>query len=415
MKRHLYFTCFLIIALCFVVSCQLDKGKAQTLILNSDHAELHQMALIVPGAENLNLYLPGLKNKKVALVVNQTSIVGSTHLLDTLLALEIDVSKVFTPEHGFKGTADAGQKVNDHLIQRKKQLPVISLYGDKRSLGEDDLIDVDVVVFDIQDVGVRFYTYISTLHYVMEACAENDVPLIVLDRPNPNGHYVDGPVLEPDYRSFVGMHTIPVVYGMTIGELALMLNGEAMLKNGVSCELSVVKNSNYTHLKHYSLPVNPSPNLPDDLSVLLYPSLCFFEGTPISVGRGTDRPFTKFGHPSFIHLSYSFTPQPNTGASKPKLLGQECFGVDLAQLSLDNLRGQGRLNLGWLLECYKNWQLEEPFFNPNGFFDKLAGTSKLREQIQQGYSEETIRQSWKEDIEEFKATRKKYLLYPDFE
>jgi uncharacterized protein YbbC (DUF1343 family) len=404
---------FVCLVCAFIQSCSV-KGEKQagTFILESMDTQKQIIKTIQPGAEQLAQYVPTIKNKKVGLVVNHTSRVGERHLVDTLLSLEINIVKLFSPEHGFTGMADAGEKIEDG---QRDTIPIVSLYGKKRMPSGSDLEDLDVVVFDIQDAGVRFYTYISTLHYVMEACAENGIPVIVLDRPNPNGHYVDGPLLESAFQSFVGMHPIPVVYGMTIGELALMINGEAWLKNGVECDLTVIRNVNYTHLSHYVLPIPPSPNLPDQLAVTLYPSLCFFEGTPVSVGRGTDGPFTRLGHPAFTDLPFQFTPVPNAGASHPKLIGQSCFGYDFSGISLDDFRAKGMLELRWLLEFHDRWKEEAPFFNADGWFDQLAGTAQLRKMIEAGKSQDEIRASWQPDLTHFKAMRKDYLLYEDFE
>lgn len=388
------------------------EQKPITALIDSTARGSLMYKSIQPGAEQLAQYVPLLKNKRVGLVVNHSSRVGDTHLIDSLLSLEVDIIRIFTPEHGFTGKADAGEKVEDG---KRDEIPLVSLYGEKKRPDDKDLEDVDILVFDLQDVGVRFYTYISTLHYVMEAAGENNIPLLVLDRPNPNGHYVDGPVLEAEFQSFVGMHPIPVVYGMTIGELARMINGEAWLKNGVACDLSVIKNANYSHLMYYSLPIPPSPNLKDDLAIALYPSLCFFEGTPISVGRGTEKPFTVFGHPSFEKMTYSFTPTPGVGALRPKLQGELCYGVDLSTLSLVDFRAKGKLELSWLIDTYHSWTAEDAFFNPNGWFDQLAGTEKFRKMMEEGANEEEIRASWQNDINKFKMLRKRYLLYDDFE
>ena len=370
---------------------------------------------VIPGAEQLAQYVPLLKNKRVGLVVNQTSRVGDRHLLDTLLALGVDVTVVFTPEHGFKGTADHGMAVGNSSTGGKDNIPIISLYGAKRKPGLTDLEGIDIIVFDIQDVGVRFYTYVSTLHYIMEACAEQAIPLLVLDRPNPNGHYIDGPVLEDRFQSFIGMHPIPVVYGMTIGELALMIEGERWLGPSGSCSLSVIPNLNYTHSSFYSLPIPPSLNLRDDLAIALYPSLCFFEGTPVSEGRGTDRPFTRFGHPSLTGMPYSFTPTSGVGSAAVKLDGQICYGYDLGTMDLKAIRETGKIDLDWLIDVYRKWDGAEPFFNENLYFDKLAGTDQLRKQIEAGFGQEEIRASWKEEIDRFRTLRKAYLLYPDVE
>ena len=322
-----------------------------------------------------------------------------------MISKDISVKKVFAPEHGFRGTADAGEHVKDG-IDSKTGVPLISLYGSNKKPNQQQLKDIDVVVFDIQDVGARFYTYISTLHYVMEACAEAGIYLIVLDRPNPNGHYIDGPILENEHQSFVGMHPVPVVHGLTIGEYAQMINGEGWLKNNVKCELRVIKMRHYTHQTPYSLPIKPSPNLPNDQAINLYPSLCFFEGTFINAGRGTEMQFQIFGAPSLPASKYTFeyTPQANEGAKNPKFKGQLCHGKDLR-----NEPRLSKINLEWLIEAYNANGKKSGFFN--SFFVKLAGTEKLQKQIEQGLSAEEIRDSWKEGLENFKEIRKKYLLY----
>ncbi|HMV14848.1 MAG TPA: DUF1343 domain-containing protein [Chitinophagales bacterium] len=367
----------------------------------------------VVGAERIDQYLPFLKGKKVGLVVNQTSSVGNTHLLDTLLQLQINVSCVFAPEHGFRGTADAGEHVKNG-IDPKTKTTIISLYGDNKKPKATQLKNIDVVLFDIQDVGVRFYTYISTLQYVMEACAENKKALIILDRPNPNGHYVDGPVLDTINRSFVGMQPIPIVHGMTIGEYANMLNGEKWLANKLHCNLTVIKCINYDHNTFYNLPIKPSPNLPNMAAIYLYPSLCFFEGTDhVSLGRGTNKPFQIYGSNVFTgKLPYSFTPKPVEGAKNPPLLDKICYGYDLSKLSLDSLRKQ-KFTLKYVLKAYQMTPDSIPFFN--NFFVKLSGTDVLTTQIKSGLNEKVIKASWKEKIGQFKAIRKKYLLYADFE
>jgi uncharacterized protein YbbC (DUF1343 family) len=335
--------------------------------------------------------------------------IGNTHLVDSLLKLGVNIIKVFGPEHGFRGNAGAGEKVKDNT-DIKTGLPVISLYGKHKKPTPGDLKDVDVVVFDIQDVGVRFYTYISTMTYVMEACAENGTDFIVLDRPNPHGGYIDGPVLEPDYSSFVGMHKVPVVHGMTVGEYARMVNGEGWLNNGVQCNLKVIKVGNYTHNSYYKLPVPPSPNLPDMNAIELYPSLCFFEGTIISVGRGTGKPFQVIGHPGFTEGDYSFTPVDIPGAAmNPKYEGEKCYGFDLSGFA-DTIVFEKRLDLRWLIKMYDYFKGKDDFFN--SFFDKLAGTANLREQIISGLPEKEIRESWKPGLTGFNKIREKYLLYP---
>lgn len=366
----------------------------------------------VMAADRPGSYLPLLYGKSVGVVANQTSITKDGHLVDYLVANKVAVRKVFAPEHGFRGTASAGEVIKDGK-DVKTGLPIVSLYGSNKKPTAEQLADVDVVVFDIQDVGARFYTYISTLTYVMEACAENGKKVIVLDRPNPNGYYVDGPVLKDGFESFVGMHHIPVVHGMTIGEYAKMVNGEKWLKDGVQCQLDVVTCENWDHSMTYSLPVKPSPNLPNDDAIILYPSLCFFEGTTVSVGRGTDKPFQQFGAPYFKEAQYSFTPQSNEGAKFPKYEGEQCNGFVLNDFAQFYLNGLGELYLHWLVEAYNMAPEKDKFFN--SFFEKLAGTDQLRKDIIAGKTAEQIRESWKEEVSEFKRLRRKYLLYKDFE
>ena len=368
---------------------------------------------VIVGAERLDQYLPLLKGKSVGLVVNQTSVVGSTHLLDTLLSLGIDVQLVFAPEHGFRGTADAGEHVKNG-VDPKTKTAIVSLYGDNKKPKPGQLKDLDILVFDIQDVGVRFYTYISTLQYVMEACAENKKPLLILDRPNPNGHYVDGPVLDTQYRSFVGMQPIPVVHGMTIGEYAKMLNGEKWLAKKVQCTITVIPCLNYDHKTFYTLPIKPSPNLPNMTAIYLYPSICFFEGTDhVSLGRGTDKPFQIYGSDLFSdNLPYSFTPKSVDGAKTPPLLDKTCYGYDLSGIPLDTLRKQ-KFTLNYLLNAYKLSKDKNKFFN--SFFIKLAAKASLGVQIEKGMNEKTIKATWKTQLAKFKLIRKKYLLYKDFE
>ncbi|MGY0408016.1 MAG: exo-beta-N-acetylmuramidase NamZ family protein, partial [Polaribacter sp.] len=320
----------------------------------------------------------------------------------SLLSLKINIKKIFAPEHGFRGKSDAGEVLKDGL-DTKTGLPILSLYGKNKKPTAAQLKGIDVLIFDIQDVGVRFYTYISTLHYVLEACAELDIQVILLDRPNPNAQYIDGPVLELKYQSFVGMHKVPVVYGMTIGEYGKMINGEKWLKNGVKCNLKVIPLENYTHQTKYSLPIKPSPNLPNDKSINLYPSLCFFEGTTISVGRGTEMQFQIYGSPFLTKSNFTFTPKPNEGAKYPKYNNSICFGKDLRKTK--NLT---QLNISYLIKAYKQNTSKEFF---NSFFTKLAGTKKLQQQIEQGLSEKEIKKTWQKDLEKFKSIRKKYLLY----
>ncbi|RXQ87781.1 DUF1343 domain-containing protein [Ancylomarina salipaludis] len=368
---------------------------------------------IRPAAECFSTYQSILKGKKVALVANQASLVGGDHLVDFLLSKNINLIKIFSPEHGFRGNVDAGEKVMDGIDPKTKR-PIVSLYGKHKKPYPDDLKGVDMVVFDLQDVGVRFYTYLSTLHYVMEACAENQVPLLVLDRPNPNAHYIDGPVLESDCKSFVGLHSVPIVYGMTIGEYALMINGEKWLKNGIQCQLTVVPCENWTRNSRYELPVKPSPNLPNYQAIQLYPSLCFFEGTVMSAGRGTDYPFQIYGHPKMNKTKFEFKPRSIPGASKnPKFKGRVCQGEDLRTINIDSFRLKKQLDLSFLLKAYSELKDSTQFFNT--FFEKLAGTKGLRQQIIQGQSENQIRKSWQGNLDKFKMIRQKYLLYPENE
>lgn len=379
--------------------------------VRSDHRV--QEPAIITGAEQTGAYLPLLENKHVGVVANQTTVIGQVHLVDSLLSLGVAVVKVFGPEHGFRGYAGAGEHVEDGR-DPVTGLEVISLYGSNRKPAPEDLEGIDIMVFDIQDVGTRFYTYISTMSYVMEACAENRIPVLVLDRPNPHGDYVDGPVLDPAYSSFVGLHAIPVVHGMTVAEYARMVNGEGWLKEGVQCELELVPMKNYTHKSAYTLPVPPSPNLPNQDAILLYPSLCFFEGTIMSIGRGTDYPFQVVGHPDYMLGSFVFMPEDRPGAAMdPKYEGVLCYGQSLTGFAEYIRNNPKRLYLGGLMDMYNYFKGEEEFFIP--YFDKLAGTDQLRLQIIEGKSEAEIRKSWQEGISAFKSIRSKYLLYPDFE
>ncbi len=407
--KNTYF--FLIFLSFFTIACK-SNPKVIEKPINTQKLD----TTLQIGANQLNKYLPLLKEKKVGIVGNQTSLVASkfqipnskfqnyTHLIDTLLHLNINIVKVFSPEHGFRGKADAGEKIVDG-IDNKTGLPVISLYGSNKKPSAKQLKGIDVLVFDLQDVGVRFYTYISTLHYVMEAAAENNIPVIVLDRPNPNAHYLDGPMLEDKFKSFVGMHPVPIVYGMTIGEYAKMINGESWLQNGLQCDLTVIPLKNYTHNTSYNLPVKPSPNLPNAQAISLYPSLCFFEGTNISCGRGTDKQFQIFGAPNLPKdlFPFQFTPQPNEGAKHPKHQGKSCQGLNLQDIAVP------KINLQWLLDAYTSIPDKDTFFN--SFFNKLAGTDKLQNQIKLGYTHRDIRKTWLPDLEKFKKTRQKYLLY----
>jgi uncharacterized protein YbbC (DUF1343 family) len=366
---------------------------------------------IITAAEQTEIYLPLLKNKKIALVVNPTSTIGKTHLVDSLMKLSINVRKVFAPEHGYKGNADAGEHLSNDR-DKKLNLEIISLYGNHKKPTIDDLANIDIIVFDIQDVGVRFYTYISTLHYVMQAAAENNIPLLILDRPNPNGHYIDGPILEKKFKSFIGMHPVPIVHGMTIGEYAQMINGENWLSTGKSrlrCNLQIIKCKNYTHHSFYKLPIKPSPNLPNMTSIYLYSSICFFEGTTLSLGRGTNKPFQQFGSPDLKNYTYSFMPKSVDGAKNPPCLNQLCFGKDLSNIALDSLQHQTQINLSYLFEAYKNHPSKDKFFIP--FFTSLAGNEILEKQIKQGLSEAEIRKTWQPSLKKFQQIRANYLLY----
>jgi uncharacterized protein YbbC (DUF1343 family) len=367
---------------------------------------------IQPGAENMNAYLPLIQNKQIAIVGNQTSLVKSTHLLDTLTHLGVQVKMVFCPEHGFRGTGSAGEKIADD-VDKKTGITVKSLYGNHKKPALNDLQDISIVLFDLQDVGARFYTYISTMHYVMQACAEKNIQMIILDRPNPNGYYIDGPVLQDSFASFVGMHKVPVVHGMTIGEYAQMINGENWLGNNLKCNLEVIKCIGYTHKSKYQLPVQPSPNLPNQQSIKLYPTLCFFEGTAISVGRGTSKPFQQYGHPLLLNSEITFVPKRVTGASNPPFENEVCFGFDLSNSNdIADTISEG-IQLDIIINAYKNFPNKGLFFN--SFFNKLAGNSMLQEQIKQGATAQQIKTSWQNDLLNFKVLRKKYLLYQDFE
>lgn len=359
---------------------------------------------IKTGADNYEKYLTLLKGKKIGIVTNQTGILSDkTHLVDFLLSKNTNIKTIFAPEHGFRGTADAGE----HVISGqddKTGLPIISLYGDNKKPKPEQLAGIDIMIFDLQDVGTRFYTYISSLHYVMEACAENNIPLIVLDRPNPNGAIVDGPILEPAFTSFVGMHPIPILHGMTIGEYAQMINGEKWLGNKVQSKLTVIPCANYNRQMDYNLPIKPSPNLPNDQAINLYASLCLFEGTNVSVGRGTEKQFQIYGSPFLPKSDFSFIPKPNFGAKEPMHKDQICYGQDLSAVAKVK-----RFEIKWLLKAYKETSKKTKFFNP--FFTKLAGTKKLQQQIEAGTSEKEIRRSWEKGLSTFKEMRKKYLIY----
>ncbi|MAB31185.1 MAG: hypothetical protein CMP78_06320 [Formosa sp.] len=373
-------------------------------------------------ANQLELYLPLLKNKRVGIVANQTSVIfknvsglglngrliknDNTHLVDSLIKRDVSVVKVFAPEHGYRGRADAGEYIKGG-IDLKTGLPIVSLYGGNQKPNPKVLEDLDVVIFEIQDVGTRFYTFVSTLHYMMEGCAAQDIPLIVLDRPNPNGHYVDGPILDLNYKSFVGMHAVPITHGMTLGEFAKMINGEHWLDDDLNCDLTVIPVANYNREEAYILPIPPSPNLPNQKAINLYPSLCLFEGTHVSVGRGTENQFQIFGSPFLGDENYSFqfTPKPNFGAKNPKHKAKTCYGKDLKNVGFLN-----GINLNWLIEAYENTTDKSSFFN--SFFTKLAGQTILQQQIEKGWSALEIKKSWQKDLEQFKILRANYLLYP---
>lgn len=409
MKFEFKNTFLFILILLFSFGCssvkksKVESQKSKALEPETSSQKIKNLS-IKTGAENYGEYLPILTNKKIGIVTNPTGIVESKkHLVDFLLENKVDLQKIYAPEHGFRGTADAGEVIKDGK-DIKTNLPIISLYGNNKKPKPEQLENIDIIVFDIQDVGARFYTYISTLHYVMEACAENNIELLVLDRPNPNGSIIDGPVLEIDQKSFVGMHPIPVLHGMTIGEYAKMINGEKWLTNGVTCNLTVIPCSNYKRDMSYSLPVKPSPNLPNDQSINLYASLCFFEGTNVSVGRGTEKQFQIYGSPFLLKTEFSFTPQPNFGAKEPMHKDILCYGEDLSKI-----KKVSRLELKWLIKAYANTSDKTVFFND--FFTKLAGTKKLQEQIIEGVSEKEIRKSWETDLNAFKEMRKKYLIY----
>jgi len=379
---------------------------------------------IVVGANLMDSYLPLLKGKRIGIIANQTSVIFKkpyftnylgdnpntpkpySHLVDSLLKRNIDVKKVFAPEHGFRGTADAGELVKDGK-DTKTGLQIYSLHGKYKKPRKAQLNDVDIMVFDIQDVGVRFYTYISTLHYVMEACAEQNIPLIILDRPNPNGNYINGPVLEKKHSSFLGMHPIPLIHGMTIGEYAKMINGEAWLNNGVTCQITIIELENYTHNSSYSLPIRPSPNLPNDQSIKLYPSLGLFEGTNINAGRGTEFQFQRYGAPFLDkhHYQFNYTPVANFGAKYPKHKNKICYGTDLSEVKAERY-----FTLKYIIEAYKNSTDKSKFFNTANFTTH-AGTEKLQQQIEAGLSESEIKATWKKDLDDYKLVRKKYTLY----
>jgi len=411
------------------ISCG-SKTKNEIIKKNEILNQVQNDKSIIVGANQTDAYLPLLNGKRVGVVANQTSVIfkekdsiflvdpetieetfekefyHNTHLVDSLVSLNVNVKKVFSPEHGFRGTADAGEHVDDG-VDIKTGLPIFSLHGKSKKPSKEQLEGIDIMIFDIQDVGVRFYTYISTLHYIMEACAENNIPLIVLDRPNPNGQYVDGPTLKKEHQSFLGMHPIPLVHGMTIGEYAQMINGEQWLTNGIQCDIKVIKMTNYWHARNYSLPIRPSPNLPNDQSIKLYPSLGLFEGTNVNAGRGTEFQFQIYGAP-FLNpetMKFTYTPQSNFGAKYPKHKDILCYGEDLSNAVINN-----EMTLKWIIKAYENSTDKSLFFLTNGF-TKHAGTTKLQKQIEMGMTEAEIKATWQEDLNAFKKTRNKYLIY----
>ncbi len=394
-------TYFLLVLLLFfsLISCGQELAKKINLVSSKP---------IRTGAQQTQLYISFLRNKNIAIVANPTSVIFKnksdyTLLVDSLLVLKVNVKKVFSPEHGFRGTADASELVANN-IDAKTGLPIVSLYGKNKKPTKEQLEGIDLLIFDIQDVGVRFYTYISTLHYVMEACAENNIPLMVLDRPNPNGFYVDGPTLDLKYKSFVGMHPVPLVYGMTIGEYAKMINGEHWLKNGIKCNLTVIPLKNYTHQSRYSIPIRPSPNLPNDQAINLYPSLGFFEGTNINSGRGTENQFQQYGAPFFPKSDFSYTPKPNFGAKHPKFENKLCYGVDLKEVAKLN-----KITIQYVIDAYHKTPKDQLFFGAT--FTKHAGNILLEQQIKNGKSAVEIHKSWQPAIKQFKKIRAKYLIY----
>lgn len=400
MKRQIFSIALLLLAF-------LPCAKAQIFKMDEEpELQFVDKAHYVCAALQVEEYLSLLQEMRVGVVANQTSIVGKTHLVDTLVSSGIDVRKIFTPEHGFRGTSDAGATINNG-IDEKTGLPIVSLYGNTKKPTPEMLEDIDIILFDLQDVGVRFYTYISTMTYVLQAAAENNIPVVVLDRPNPNGFYVDGPVLKAENQSFVGMHQVPVVYGMTIGEYAWMVNDEGWLGDTLSCDLTVISINNYKRNAIYELPVRPSPNLPNWESVYLYPTLCFFEGTIVSVGRGTDTPFQIFGHPN-MRGSYTFTPKSTSGASKPVLEGKRCRGQNLVEFAHDYEYNYNELHIEWIIDTYQELK-DQGFFKD--YFRLLSGDSQLQRDIENGKTDYQIRASWKNELNAFMKIREKYLMY----
>ena len=416
--------------LIFIASCSAQKNQ-KVITQQQPGATEKQESRIIPGAERMNVYLPLIKGKRIGIFANQTSMVGDVHLVDTLKKSGVDIKVIFGPEHGFRGVASAGEKIGNY-IDEKTGIPIVSLYGEKRRPSAEDLKDVDILIFDIQDVGARFYTIISSLQEYMEAAMESSKPLLILDRPNPNGFYVDGPVLDPKFKSFVGMQPVPIVYGMTIAEYAFMIAGENWLSEKANQKYAyyrtaqnspdtpfhfqVIKCQNYTHKSKYILPVKPSPNLPEIQSIYLYPSTCLFEGTALSEGRGTERPFQLFGHPLLPHNLYAFVPKPNEGAKSSKHYYETCYGWNLHGTPGEVLKKvDNHVQLKWLMEAYRLFPGKDSFFLKSNSFNRLAGNDVLMQQIKDGRSEKEIRKSWEPALGEFKKIRKKYLLYEDFE
>lgn len=389
MKKSISILILFFVLFSSLVSCSTDKSP-------------------IPGSYQADLYLNIIKDKAVAIVANQTSMVEEVHLVDKLLSEDVNIKVIFSPEHGFRNMADAGESIADGK-DPDTGIPLLSLYGSHKKPTPEDLEGIDVVIFDIQDVGTRFYTYISTLQYVMESCAENNVKCLILDRPNPNGFYTDGNILDTAYSSFVGMQPVPIVHGMTVGEYAGMLNGEGWLKNGVKCDLTVIGCKNYDHATLYELPVKPSPNLPNQNSIYLYPSICFFEGTNISLGRGTSFPFQVYGSPDLPDSGFSFTPESVPGAKNPPLLGIKCYGKDLTDAITTGVVPKPRIIIDLVIDAYNDYPQKDKFFTK--YFDTLAGGPVLREQIQSGMTAQQIRETWKDGLAKFEKIRKKYLLY----
>ncbi|MFW5793497.1 MAG: exo-beta-N-acetylmuramidase NamZ domain-containing protein [Bacteroidota bacterium] len=385
-------------------SNDVDSGKQESKDYND---------IPIPGAWQTKMYFSLLEGKRIAFFGNHTSTIKETHIVDSLVNAGFHIIKVFSPEHGFRGDAAAGEHISDKK-DAKTNLPIISLYGSNKRPNPFHLNDVDLILIDIQDVGTRFYTYISTITYIMEEAAKQNIPVVILDRPNPNGHYIDGPILESDYSSFVGLHPVPIVHGMTIGEYALMLNGMEWLGKNLSCNLTVITIANYNHSTFYKPVIAPSPNLPNIRSIYLYPSLCLFEGTAISVGRGTDFPFQVFGHSELppSEFGFKFMPQSRKEAPNPPQLDNICYGKDLRNVNLLDLQTNAKINLEYLISAYKNYPDKDNFFN--SFFNLLAGNSKLQEQVKAGLSADEIRETWQKDLDNFMEIREKFLLYPDF-